>query len=110
MKEKDLTFGKIIFEARRKKGFKLKDCSSLIFKEDNTPISIQYLNDIENGRRNPPSEHIINQISGLLDIPVEVLYFYAGIFPRTLDQNINQDQIITAYKNFVKTLSQKVSV
>lgn len=106
---RDIKFGKIILEARKNKGLKLKDCAPLILKEDGTPISIQYLNDIENGRRKPPSEYLVKQISDLLDIPIEVLYFYAGIFPGTLDQNINQEQIVEAYKAFVKTLSQKVA-
>jgi transcriptional regulator with XRE-family HTH domain len=109
MKESDLTFGKIILEARRRKGLKLKECAPLILKEDNTSISIQYLNDIENGRRKPPAEFIVKQLSELLDIPIEVLYFYAGIFPKTLEQNLDQKQIIAAYKDFVKTLSQKVT-
>jgi transcriptional regulator with XRE-family HTH domain len=108
MKEREKTFGKIILEARRKKGLNLRECAALILKEDSTPISFQYLNDLENNRRKPPSEHIIEQISAVLDIPVEFLYFYAEIFPKGLNKNADQEKIVAAYKNFVKSLSQKV--
>lgn len=103
--EKNVTFGKVILEARKRKGLKLKDCASLIFKEDNTPISFQYLSDLELDQRRPPSEHIVDQLATILNIPVEVLYFYAGIFPKNLNPNISQERIITAYKDFVKSLS-----
>lgn len=110
MKKGDLAFGKIILEARRKKGLRLKDCAPLIFKEDNTPISVQYLSDIESGRRNPPSEFIVKQLSQLLTVPIEVLYFYAGVFPKIRNKNLDQKQIIAAYKDFTKALNQKVTV
>jgi len=105
MKEKSITFGKIILAARKRKGLKLKDCAALILKEDGTPISIQYLSDIELDQRNPPSKNLVSQISATLEIPIEVLYFYAGIFPTNTNKNISQEKIITAYNDFVKTLS-----
>ena len=104
MKEQDITFGKIIFEGRKKKGYTLRECAALILKEDDSPISFPYLNDVENGRR-VPSEHIVRQMSLVLDIPLEYLYFYAEIFPKGLNRRASQDQIVSAYKSFVKSLS-----
>jgi transcriptional regulator with XRE-family HTH domain len=103
MKQDALTFGHIILEARKKKGYTLRECAALILKEDNTHISFPYLNDLENGRR-LPSEHIIKQLSAVLDIPLEYLYFYAEIFPKGLNKNASQDRIISAYKSFVESL------
>jgi len=110
MSEKTTTFGKIISEARKKKGMNLRECATLILKEDGSPISFQYLNDIENNRRNPPSEHIIEQIASILAIPVEVLYYYAGILPKTTIKDISPDLIVTAYRTFSEILSQKPQI
>lgn len=104
MKESDLSFGKIILEARKKKGYTLRDCAALILKDDNTPISFPYLSDVENGRR-LPSEHIIKQLSVVLELPVEFLYVYAEMFPKGIKINADQDEIVSAFKTFVKSLS-----
>jgi len=103
MRESDLTFGKIILEARKKKGYTLRACAALILKEDRSPISFPYLNDVENGRR-LPSEHIIKQIALILDLPVEYLYVYAEMFPKGIKINADQDKIVSAFRTFVKSL------
>jgi transcriptional regulator with XRE-family HTH domain len=107
MKNRETTFGKIIYNARKHKNLNLRQCAALIMKEDNTPISFQYLNNVEKDRKKPPSEYIINQLSKVLDVPIELLYFYAEIFPKNLDKNADKDKIIEAYKYFVKSLAQK---
>lgn len=104
MKSKEKTFGKIVSDARKSKNLNLRQCAALILKEDSTPISFQYLNDLENNRRNPPSEYIVQQISSVLEIPIEVLYFYAEIFPKYRNKNVNQSKIIEAYQTFSKIL------
>lgn len=104
-KSKEKTFGTVISEARKNKKLNLRECAALILKEDNKPISFQYLNDLENDRRNSPSEHIIKQISKALEIPIEVLYFHAKIFPKYTNNNASEAAIITAYQNFAKSLS-----
>lgn len=105
MKNRERTFGKIIRDARKDKKLNLRQCAALIYKDDNTPISFQYLNNLEKDRKNPPSEYIISQISKVLEIPIELLYFYAEIFPKNLDKNADDDKIIEAYKNFAEILS-----
>lgn len=103
MKKGDVTFGKIILAARKKKGLILRDCAALILKEDKTPITFQYLNELENDRRTP-SEHIIKQLSTVLDIPVEYLYVYAEMFPKGLKKRAAQDKIVNAFKTFVESI------
>lgn len=105
MKSNEITFGKIVYNARKSKNLNLRECAALIFKDDSNPISFQYLNNLEKDRKNPPSEYIIDQISEVLDIPLEVLYFYAEIFPKNINKNIDQNKIIKAYKHFVRSLS-----
>ena len=106
MSENDITFGKIILKARKKKGLILRECAALILKEDNTPITLQYLNELENDRKTP-SEHIIKQLSVVLDIPVEYLYVYAEMFPKGIRKQADQEQIVAAFKAFVKSISKQ---
>ena len=103
MKGQVLTFGKIILEARKKKGLILRKCAAQILKEDRTPITFQYLNELENDRRTP-SEHIIKQISKVLDVPVEYLYVYADMFPKGKQKKANQETIVTAFRAFFKAI------
>lgn len=109
MNVKDFTgFGQIILDARRQKELSLKQCAALIYKEDGNSISFQYLSEIENGRRNPPSEFIMNQIARILDIPVEVLYFHSKTIPSNIDSDISKDVIVSAYRDFLSKLHCKV--
>lgn len=101
--KRQITFGKIVLEARKKKGYTLRECGELILKEDKTPITFQYLNDVENNRRTP-SEHIIKQISTVLDIPVEYLYVHAEMFPKGIRKYASQDEIVTAFRTFVESI------
>ena len=55
--ETSQTFGQYIAWARERAGLTLREMAALIIKEDGTPMSNQYLSDIENDRRNPPADH-----------------------------------------------------
>jgi transcriptional regulator with XRE-family HTH domain len=84
------TFGQYVAWARRKAGLNLRDMAALIKKEDGTPISNQYLSDIENDKRNPPSDHLIEQIAKILgeyveEVTPEVLYLKARRVPPYID-------------------------
>ncbi len=76
-----MTFGQALIEARKKKLLSQKQLASMVVKDDGTPISPQYLNDIERDRRNPPGESIIGQFAKILEIPEEYLYFLANEIP-----------------------------
>ena len=98
------TFGQLILDARRGKKLSLKQCASLIFKEDGDPISFQYLSEIENVRRYPPSEFIMKQLANVLDIPIELLYFHSKTIPSNINPNLSDDKIIVAYRDFLSKL------
>jgi transcriptional regulator with XRE-family HTH domain len=72
------SFGELIAEARKSKGLSQKEVAARIKKEDGTPISPQYLNDLELKRRGAPSDHIINEFARELSIDRDVLFFSAG--------------------------------
>ncbi|HEX8370608.1 MAG TPA: helix-turn-helix transcriptional regulator [Pyrinomonadaceae bacterium] len=101
------TFGQLILDARRRKQLSLKQCASLINKEDGTPISFQYLSEIENARRYPPSEFIMEQLSKVLDIPIEVLYFHSNTIPSNINRNLSYEEIVPAYRDFLSKLHHK---
>lgn len=98
-------FGTVIKNARESKNLTIEECANKIMIADGLPISFQYLDDIENDRKKPPKENIIVQLSEVLDIPIEVLYFYGKIFPKNTKQDIEDNKIVKAYREFVKNLT-----
>jgi transcriptional regulator with XRE-family HTH domain len=103
------TFGTLISEARRAKGLSQKDLASKIKKEDGLPISAQYLNDIEHDRRNPPSEFLISQIAGLIDVSKDVLCIAAGTIPDDLQRMARSQpaRVEEAFKAFRRAVKDK---
>ena len=101
------TFGAIVSEAQRAKGFSQKEFASKLKKEDGTAISAQYLNDIEHDRRNPPSEFLIGQIAELLTVSKDVLCVAAGTISIDLQkmartQPARVEQAFKAFRRAVK--------
>ena len=81
MGSEETTFGRAISEARKKKGWSLKDLAGLVEKEDGGTISPQYLNDIEHERRSPSSDRMVHNFAEALEIDADWLYYLAGRFP-----------------------------
>ena len=71
-------FGDLISERRKAKGLSQKEVASLVKKEDGSPISPQYLNDLELKRRDAPSDHLIGEFARVLDLDPDVLFYSAG--------------------------------
>lgn len=100
-----MTVGQIISEARKKAGLSQRDLASRILKEDGTPISLPYLNDIEHGRRNPPSPPLLRQFAAALNISYEYLLFSAGEFPDDLrGGSYSPERVEAAFDAFRRTL------
>lgn len=83
---KEASFGRTIAEARKKLDMNQKELASLIKKEDSEAITPQYLNDIEHDRRNPSSDHLVEQFAKVLKIEKDYLYFLAGRIPSDVRQ------------------------
>lgn len=96
-----MTFGQIVADARKKACLSQKDLAARITKEDGTPISPQYLNDIERDRRNPPSEYLIGQFARVLGIPENYLYYMVDQLPPTMrDRNRPPEDVERAFVAF----------
>jgi len=87
MTEADQTFGRAISQARKALGMSQKELASRILREDDEPISPQYLNDIEHDRRSPSSDRMVQQFADVLNIKTDRLYYLAGRFPADVRLN-----------------------
>jgi transcriptional regulator with XRE-family HTH domain len=83
----DQTFGTIVREARVKAGKTQRQLAEHVRKEDGTPITPQYLNDIEFDRRTP-SEFVIRQIANALLLDADRLIYIAGSLPQDIVKEI----------------------
>ena len=103
------SFGQTIAQARKIKGLSQKQLAALIAKEDGQPISPQYLNDIERDRRNPPSEHFIEQLALLLDLSKDHLCLIAGTMPHDLRAQAMAEpkKVEEAFRAFRKVFRSK---
>ena len=100
-----MTFGQAVIEARKRKKMSQKELASSIVKEDGTPISPQYLNDIERDRRNPPNEAIIAQFAEILEVPEEYFFFLANEIPPKYRSSSpsNPAQVLQAFEAFARS-------
>lgn len=102
-----MTFAKMIADARKQKGMSQKDLTARIVKEDGTPISPQYLNDLEHGRRNPPGPHMLKQFASELGIKYDVLSFAAGQYPEDVQREPHPpERVQAAFTAFRRELTK----
>jgi len=93
-----MEFGDIVVRARVQIGLSQKELAAKLTKEDGTPISAQYLHDIEKGRRNPPTGSLLGQLARALNLPEDYLRFAAGELPVDLKRgNFGPDQVTRAF-------------
>lgn len=97
------TFGGYIAEKRKNEGISQKELASIIIKEDGESIAAQYLNDIERGRRNPSSDHLVRQFAEKLNLKSDYLFFLAGKFPNDVTRNLTPDKVAKAMVAFRQT-------
>lgn len=99
------TFGQLIAEGRKVKGWSQKELAARIIKEDGSPISPQYLNDIERDRRGAPSDYLISCFASELGLELDLLYYTAGeITPDLRDLDLPEHQVLGAFAAFRKNL------
>jgi transcriptional regulator with XRE-family HTH domain len=108
-----VTIGEFIAARRKGRGLTQKELAQLIRKQEGGPISPQYLNDIELGRRNPASDRLLEQFADQLagdDSRSEVLdelYFLAGQLPADVrDGGYSPRAGAAAFKAFRRSLNQ----
>ena len=102
----DLTFGRVISDARKKLNLSQKQLAEKIQREDGETISPQYLNDIERDRRAPTSDHMIAQFAEALILKADYLHYLNGRFPEKERQaKLTPQQFEKAIVAFRKTES-----
>jgi transcriptional regulator with XRE-family HTH domain len=100
-------FGQYIIEARKAKLMSQKDLAARVMKEDGSPISPQYLNDIEHDRRNPPQPYILDQLADVLNLERDALYALAGQIPADIEtRDIPPERLLDAMKAFRRELGR----
>lgn len=87
-----------------------KQLASRILKADGTPISPQYLNDLELDKRGAPPNYLLDRISEALGLPKEYLRFVAGRLPANLAENYHREHdpetVKAAFEAFRKRLTE----
>ena len=71
-------FARKIKEQRHRFDLSLRKVCEVVLNEDGKRISVSYLNDIEQGHRNPPGGKIIIQLAEVLQLDVQELLNLAG--------------------------------
>jgi transcriptional regulator with XRE-family HTH domain len=73
-------------------------------EEDQTPISPQYLNDIEHDRRTPSSDFLMKQFAKVLKVESDFLFFLAGAIPEELRKEPRtQEEVVELFSAFRRT-------
>jgi transcriptional regulator with XRE-family HTH domain len=111
MQEQDrITFGQVLAKARQKAGINLRELAYNVKKEDGEPISFQYLHDLENDRRNAPSDHLLDELARELRVSRNYLYYYARRIPAEFVVDVEERQVDEAYKAMRAKLKSYVQV
>jgi len=103
-KQPATTFGACIAEARKALKMSQKELAEkILLEEEDKAISPQYLNDIERDRRNPTSDHLIQQFARVLKIDANYLHYLAGKVPDDIRRmNLSAEEVKTAFTAFRK--------
>lgn len=104
--KRNISFGRFIVEARKRKNISQKELAQLVKREDGKSISAPYLNDIEHDRRNPPPNYLLTKFAKALDIDPDLLFFRAGRVPEEWRKaQVDDQQIIALCKRVRRELS-----
>jgi len=93
------SFGEFIAKRRKSLNLTQKHVAARIKQDDGKPISVQYLNDIEHGRRGAPPDYVIAQLARLLHLQLDVLYFRSERLPPDIrKRSVSDEQAAAAYR------------
>lgn len=94
--QEPVTLGGKIAQRRRSQHLSQRQLAERILRDDATPISPQYLNDIERDRRVPP-DYLLRQFAEQLGIDLEYLVFLAGRVPPSLSY-LSDERAFVAFR------------
>ena len=101
------TFGQTIKGKRKSLGLSLRQVREKVFNDKGGAISVSYLNDIEQERRNPPSGSIIVQLAKVLDINKYELLMMADKVDPELEQYMNIPEHVELFRKIIGRNKQK---
>ena len=100
------SFGQIISSERKKRRYTLKDVASHILTVDLKPISVPYLDNLENELRKP-SPAMVQQFSELFGVSADLLFATLGLLsPDVLADVESKEHLLTALQAFRQALAQ----
>jgi transcriptional regulator with XRE-family HTH domain len=103
-----MTFGEVISALRSKRGLTLRELARQVRKEDGKPISFQYLSELENDRRNPPPDYLIDELASVLKVSRNLLFIHARRIPQDLPlTSISESEADKIYMSFRKKLRNR---
>lgn len=101
-----MSLGSEIATARKSAGLSQKDLAEATLKGDGTPISPQFLNDIERDRRRPGT-HILNALAARLGLDADRLHFLAGqVPPDLIEGRADRERVEKAFAAFRRTYTK----
>jgi transcriptional regulator with XRE-family HTH domain len=105
------TFGTFITRRRKDLGLTQKEVAARIKQDDAKPLSVQYLNDIEHGRRGAPPDYVIKQLARVLRLELDVMYFRAGRVPYDIrSRSISDERALAAFQAFRRALRRRKKI
>jgi len=100
------TLGSVLAAARKSASLSLREVAEKVKKNDGSPISPQYLNDIEHDRRVPSSD-VTESLARVLKIAPEYLHFLTGALPEDLKRRtVDEAEVVKAYQLFRRHLDK----
>ena len=84
-------FGNKIKKQRLHLGLSLRKVCESVCNEEGKPISVSYLNDIEQGYRKPPTGKIVVQLATILKIDPQELLNLAGKVDPVIEDMVSKD-------------------
>lgn len=103
-----MTVGDILSTGRKRAGLTLKEVAAQVVKDDGTPVSLTYLNDVEHNRRPAPAPSLLKQLAAVLNLSYDYLLFLARDLPDDLyDETVTPEAVEAAFQAFRKTLHEQ---
>jgi transcriptional regulator with XRE-family HTH domain len=101
VENQQMTFGEVLYALRKKQDLTLRQLASTLRKSDGTPVSFQYVSELENDRRNPPPDYLIDQLATALKTSRNLLYLHARRIPNDVPlPALNERKADLLYEKF----------
>ncbi|MGO9267838.1 MAG: helix-turn-helix domain-containing protein [Candidatus Binataceae bacterium] len=95
------SFAEFIKRRRRELLLTQMKVAARIIQDDGKPLSMQYLNDIENGRRGAPPDYVLKQMAKVLRVELDLLYFRASRIPPDIQKRrVSDARALAAFTAF----------